>query len=64
MVKTTSYSALTAAHFVFELERASIFMQDRGDIRGPSAVALHPGYELTYPNFERPIDGHEVEERH
>ena len=40
MVKTTSYSALAAAHFVFELERASFFMQVRGVIGGPLAVAL------------------------
>ena len=33
MVKTTSYSALAAAHFVFELERASFFMQVKGGHR-------------------------------
>ena len=49
-----SYSALAAAHFVFELERALFFVPARGDIGGPLVVALLCRINTSVPKFERP----------
>ena len=49
-------SALTAAHFVFWLERALFYVQEKGDIGGPLVVALLCRMNTSVPKFERPSD--------